>query len=168
MTLTGPESADKGTAARVASLPRVEAQRARELAQATVDVGHWSKNVTDRSAFTTPLASHLESIPDPDDLLASGRGAGAALITVTGAFVFDTELREHDRGQVRTIAYRLDDTSLSMAYDSVTDDAAGSRRTVWHFRFGGGQVEIAGIVNGPESDEAEAFARRLAAKVARG
>jgi hypothetical protein len=144
----------------------VEAARARELAQATVDVGHWSKNVTDRGAFTTPLAAHLESIPEPEDLLATARGSGAALITVTGSFLFDTELREHDRGQVRTLAYRLDDTSLSISYDSTTDDSAGSRRTVWHFRFGGGQVEIAGIVNGPESDEAEAFARRLAEKIA--
>lgn len=146
----------------------MEPTRARELAQATVDVGHWSRNVTDRSAFTGPLGSHLESVPEPEDLLATARGSGAALITITGAFVFDTELREHDRGQVRTIAYRLDDTSLSVAYDSVTDDPNGSRRTVWHFRFGGGQVEIAGIVNGPESDEAEAFARRLAQRIASG
>ncbi len=122
--------------------------------------------MTDRGSFVAPLAAHLESVPEPEDFLATGRGSGAALITVAGAFVFDTELREHDRGQVRTLAYRLDDRSLSIAYDSASDDAHGSRRTVWHFRFGGGQVEIAGIVNGPESDEAEAFARRLAQRAA--
>ncbi len=148
----------------------MEVARAEEVARATIDVGHFSARVSasDRSEMLGPLAAHLASLPEPEDVLATPRGAGAALITVTGGFAFDTELREHAAGHIRTMAFRIAD-SHSIAYDSAGDDSAsappGGRRTVWHFRFTGGQIEIAGHAVRDGGDEAEEFARRLAQRI---
>ncbi|MEA2479368.1 MAG: hypothetical protein QOJ07_1290, partial [Thermoleophilaceae bacterium] len=70
--------------------------------------------------------------------------------------------------EVRTTGHRLSDEALAVGLDSQPGDN-GSRRTVWHFRFrSGGQVEIAGqsfeTDGGAACDEAEGFARRLAAR----
>lgn len=136
-----------------------------------LEVGHFSARVSDsdRHALIEPIAGHLASLPDGDDHVVTPRVSGAALLLVTGRVLLDTEFREHG-GEVRTTGYRLDDPALVVALDSQSAQNGSRRRTVWHFRFrGGGQVEIAGETGGGatgDCDDAEAFARRLAARAA--
>jgi hypothetical protein len=148
----------------------MEPTRAEEMARAMLNAGHFSRRIpdADRQQWMQPLAAHLESLPDGEDHVAAPRVSGAALLIVTHSVLLDTEFRESGK-EIRTMGYRLDDPGLVVALDSQAH-GDGGRQTVWHFRFSGGQVEIVGHTGATSTganDEAEEFARRVAARVSR-